>query len=79
MADTLYQPKVYKRQGGDVLVVKAGGKIVIQGTGAITASGESKAAHIAALTSSANVSAAQIAKINGIITALQNIGVLATS
>lgn len=30
MADTTYQPKVYRRQGGNVLVVASGGKILVE-------------------------------------------------
>jgi len=35
MADTTYQPKVYRKQGGDVLVVADGGKIEIESGGEI--------------------------------------------
>lgn len=39
MADATYQPKVYKKDGGDTLVVASGGEIVVESGGAITNSG----------------------------------------
>lgn len=42
-----YQPKVYRRQGGDVQVIASGGKIVIQTGGIIAGNDETQAAHIA--------------------------------
>ncbi len=81
MADSLYEPKVYRRQGGDAQVVKSGGKIIIQGGGYITPSGESVAAHIANATGGITISAAGTgqAKINAILAALRGVGILATS
>lgn len=79
MADSLYEPRVYRRQGGDAQVVKSGGKIIINAGGYITPSGESVAAHIANFTSSANMSSAQVTKINNILVALRGVGILATS
>lgn len=79
MADELYQPKVFNRQGGDATVIKPGGKIIINAGGYITPSGESVAAHIANFTSSANMSSAQVTKINNILVALRGVGILATS
>lgn len=35
MADTTYQPKVYRKQGGDELVVADGGKITVESGGII--------------------------------------------
>lgn len=35
MADTTYQPKVYRKQGGDELVVASGGKITVESGGEI--------------------------------------------
>ena len=35
MADTTYQPKVYRKQGGDELVVADGGKITVESGGEI--------------------------------------------
>jgi hypothetical protein len=40
MADASYQPKVYRRQGGDELVVAAGGLITIEDGGGITQAAE---------------------------------------
>jgi hypothetical protein len=37
MADTTYQPKVYRKQGGDELVVADGGTITVQSGGTIVA------------------------------------------
>lgn len=39
MADIFYQPKVYKKQGGDELVVASGGKIVVESGGKIEYAG----------------------------------------
>lgn len=81
MADSLYEPRVYRRQGGDAQVVKSGGKIIIQGGGYITPSGESVASHIANATGGITISAAGTgqAKINAILAALRGVGILATS
>lgn len=72
-----FNVKVYHKPGGDELVVRDGGKIVVSG-GAIVPGSGNKAAAIAAFTSSANVSAAQITKLNAIVTALKNVGIVAT-
>lgn len=39
MPDETYQPKVYKEQGGDKLVVKSGGSIDMEAGGLIQADG----------------------------------------
>jgi hypothetical protein len=39
MADTTYSPKVYKKNGGDVLVVANGGELLIETGGTITNEG----------------------------------------
>ncbi len=36
MADTTYQPKIYKKDGGDTLVVASGGTISIEAGGSLT-------------------------------------------
>lgn len=36
MADTSYSPKIYRKQGGDELVVASGGKITHEGQTAVT-------------------------------------------
>jgi hypothetical protein len=35
MADTTYQPKVYRKQGGDVMVIAAGGQILVEPGGSV--------------------------------------------
>jgi hypothetical protein len=77
MADATYQPLVYRRQGGNVLVVASGGEINVESGGTITAAG-TQAANIAAATGGTYSTGVQ-AKINSIITALEGVGVLATS
>lgn len=80
MADSLYSPKLYRRQGGDALVVGTGGTIVVNG-GKIVPSTETQAAHIANATGGITTSAAGTgqAKINAILAALRGVGILATS
>lgn len=71
---------VYTRQGDQALVVAAAGKIVIAaGGGIVPASSEAKAAAITNFASSANMSAAQITKLNALLAACRNVGILATS
>lgn len=85
-----YQPKVYKEQGGDVLVVKAQDGGVIKGQA--TADGTpAQAATIAAVTATHDFNAtfddaeleaavnANAAAINSILTALKNVGIVALS
>ena len=64
-----YNAKVYMEQGGDELVVAAGGKITKAGT---------QASHIADLGDSAT--GAQIAAaVNAILKALEDVGILKSS
>ena len=63
-----YNAKVYMKQGGDELVVNAGGKITAAGT---------QASAIADLTAVAD-SAAIIAAVNAILAALEGVGILAS-
>jgi hypothetical protein len=49
MADETYQPKVYKKQGGDELVIANGGEINVETGGIITANG-TQASAVADLT-----------------------------
>lgn len=49
MADATYEPKVYRKQGGDELVVASGGAINVESGGAIQADG-TQASAIANLT-----------------------------
>lgn len=39
MVDTSYQPKVYKKQGGNELVVASGGAITVESGGSLTVAG----------------------------------------
>ena len=79
MADATYQNGVYRAQGGLQFVVANGGSIKIETGGSILPNSGTKASHIANFASSANMSSAQITKINSILTALRNVGILATS
>lgn len=79
MPDASYQPKVYAKQGGLQFVIASGGSILVESGGSILPNSGTKASHIANFTSSANMSSAQITKINSILTALRNVGILATS
>lgn len=76
MADATYTPLVYMQQGAGVMVVKSGGEINIESGGTITADG-TQASHIANATGAA--AATNQARINSILTALENVGILATS
>ena len=81
MADATYSPhvKVYIKQGAEQLVVASGGSILMETGSSLLPNSGSKAANIAAFTSSANMSSAQITKLNAIRTALINLGIMATS
>lgn len=75
-----YTAKVYKRQGGEALVVQSGGTIVIKTGGKIVPDSETQAATIAAVnTTTIAWTTADKGRVNSIITALKNVGVLATS
>jgi hypothetical protein len=63
-----YNAKVYMEQGGDELVVAAGGKITAAGT---------QASHIADLTDAADGAAIATA-VNAILAALEGVGILAS-
>jgi len=80
MADNTYTPLVYMEQGGDTQVVKSGGKVKIETGGQIVPNSGTQASTIA------DVSVATIAwttgdkaKVNSILSALEGVGVLATS
>lgn len=64
-----YNSKVYMEQGGDELVVAAGGKITAAGT---------QASHIADLTAAADGAAIATA-VNAILAALEGVGIVASS
>ena len=78
MPDTTYNPQVYIKQGGQQLVVASGGSILVETGGSILPNSGTKPAKIT-FTSSANMSAAQITKINGICSILIGAGMMATS
>jgi hypothetical protein len=93
MADATYQPKVYREQGGDKLVVKSGGEIKVETGGKVTNDG-TQAAAIVTLTDSTTGTAgdtvddntasvkddiASLAKkINDILVALRGAGIIVT-
>lgn len=70
-----YNTDNYEQQGGAVWVV--GGELNIASGATITAAG-SQAANVAAVATGGNA-AANAAAINAIITALEGVGILATS
>ena len=90
MADASYQPKVYRKQGGDELVVANGGVVNVETGGVVKANG-TQASHIAdasvahdlnATFSDTEVEAALNAlgtKINAILAAIEGAGITATS
>lgn len=65
MADTSYMPKVYRRQGGDELVVAAGGKITIEAGGVIEGTGYTGEVAVAADVLAIPVTARFVAKTTG--------------
>lgn len=79
MADPTYDVKVYMKQGGDQMVVASGGAIKIETGGSIVPDSGTKAAAIAALgTASGTFTAGERAKLNLLIAAVTNVGILAT-
>jgi hypothetical protein len=79
-----YQPKVYREQGGDKIVVETGGEIRVNGTGKITDDGvqASAIADAAAITGGESPTEAEhntaLTKINSILAALRGVGIIAT-
>jgi hypothetical protein len=71
-----YNGKVYRKQGGNELVVESGGKITAAGT---------QAAHIANATGAAGANPTQaeyadlVAKFNAVLVALEGVGITAAS
>lgn len=47
MADATYQPKVYRKQGGDELIVASGGEIDIESGGTLAIAGSDRTAALA--------------------------------
>ena len=64
-----YQPKVYRKQGGDELVVASGGKITDDGT---------QASHITDIDNDATGTEIATA-VNAILAALEGVGIVAAS
>lgn len=69
---------VYKVQGGAQTVVATGGSIRIAGGSILPASG-TKASHIADLATNVSFTTAHAAAFNGVLAALEGVGILATS
>lgn len=72
-----YQPRIYREQGGDVLVVRAFGGGKIKGTTSATAT-PAQAATIAVAAATGTFTTGLCAKLNSVITALKGVGILAT-
>lgn len=95
MSDNTVEPKVYKTDGGNTLVVANGGVIKVETGGKIVPNSGTQAAVIAAITATANEQTASYvqtdaqsvadtanankAAVNAIITALTNAGIIAAS
>ncbi len=76
-----YQPKVYREQGGDTMVVASGGVVNVESGGAIKAAG-TQAAHIADVSVSGTYATDDTpieTAINAIIAVLEGAGLTATS
>ncbi len=90
MADSTYQPKTYRKDGGDTHVIASGGELRVESYGIITKDG-TQASHIADAitnytTNNLSTEASIIAafntangKINSILSALEGVGILKTS
>lgn len=74
-----YQPKVYREQGGNALVVKGHDGGVVKGTTSAAATPAQAAAIADVSTATIAWTTGDKAKVNSIIAALEGIGVLATS
>ena len=76
-----YQPKVYRKQGGDEFVVADGGAINVESGGKILADGTQAAfvADVATTGTYADDDDAIVAAINDIKTALVGAGIMAAS
>jgi len=94
MSDESYQPKVYKTNGGDMLVVANGGTIKLEAGSLIVPASGAQAALVAAITAVAatqtasyvqadaqsvvDLAMANKAAINAILIALTNLGIIAS-
>lgn len=76
-----YQPKVYREQGGDKLVVASGGEIDVKSGGKILAGGSQAAfvADVATTGTYADDDDAIVAAINSLKDALVGAGIMASS
>jgi len=81
-----YQGKVYRKQGGDSLVVASGGTIQVLTGGKIVPNSGTQAAHIADASAISGGDApteaehnALITKLNSVLAALRGAGILASS
>ncbi|RWO08222.1 hypothetical protein [Mesorhizobium sp.] len=76
-----YQPKVYRKQGGDELVVASGGVINVETGGILKANGTQAAfvADVATTGTYATDDDAIVAAINSLKTALVGAGIMAAS
>ena len=80
-----YQPKVYREQGGNKLVIDAGGAIDVLAGGQVTAAGTQAVAiaDATAITGGESPTEAEhnilLVKLNGILAALRGAGVIASS
>ena len=78
MADNTYSPLVYMQQGGDVQVIKSGGKIKVETGGILAPNSGTQASALADLATAATN--AQIATaFNTLLVAVEGVGILATS
>ena len=64
MTDTTYNPKVYRKQGGDELVVASGGKISVETGGTIEVNGDDLIAEVAALS---GLDSGELGVLNGVV------------
>lgn len=78
MTDTTYQPKVYKKAGGNTQVIANGGEINVEPGGKITADGTQAAAIDAVPTAGSAAAAANATAINSIRVALAAVGIIAS-
>ena len=85
-----YQPKVYRKQGGDELAVASGGKITNDGTQASHIADFTVTTDLTGVDTGTDMTAAQAGaietdlaavatKLNAILAALEGVGILASS
>lgn len=73
-----YAPKIYRAQGGTQLVVASGGSIKVETGGKVVPNSGTQAAAIVAITTTGTFTTGICAKLNLLITACRNVGILAT-